>query len=515
MQGPAPEEHFDTETAAGLVFTPDFDTFRRLAANYTVVPVWCEVLGDLDTPVSAFQKLRSARSFLLESVVRGERWGRFSFLGFDPEFVIVTKDRALRVEGNPLIDLPSEGDPIEAVETLLGCHSAPRLPGLPPLHAGLVGYWAYECVRFMDRVPVTNPDDLGVPDMLLYATGTLVAFDHLRQRFMLIRNVYVRDSQDTALYGAYSDAVEALGRVAEKLTRPITERPQSPRIPVHMVEAESNMSPQQWTAMIKAAREYILAGDVFQVVLSQRFTQPISVDPFEVHRSLRLVNPSPYMTYIEHPEVTIVCGSPEQLVRFEDGRVHERPIAGTRWRGTTEAEDEALAADLLTDDKELAEHVMLVDLARNDVGRVCEYGTVRVGDFKVIEQYSHVMHIVSSVTGKARPGVKPMDVLRATFPAGTVSGAPKVRAMEIINELESARRGPYAGVVGYVDFSGNLDTAITLRTAVLRDGKAHVQAGSGIVADSDPDYELNESRNKAKAVLVALAAAQARTGTSE
>lgn len=497
---------------ADLPVQPDRETFRALARDHTVVPVWCELLGDCETPVSAYLGLRrrGGVGFLLESVVHGESWGRWSFLGRDPEFVIRCDDGAVTIEGRCPVDLAGSPDPFTAVTALLDHASTPALPGLPPLHAGLVGYWGYDTIRFAEpTVPVTNPDPLAVPEMLLVATGTLVAFDHFRQRLVVLRNVYVPAGAGASSIDAlYDGACAALAEVRDDLGTPLTERPPAAAVPAHVDMPASNMTREQYMDMVRAGQEYILAGDCFQVVLSQRFSRPITSDPFDVHRALRIVNPSPYMTFLEHPDVTIVCASPEELVRYRDGEALTRPIAGTRWRGADESEDAALGRDLLGDEKERAEHVMLVDLARNDLGRFGRYGTVRVGEFMQVENFSHVMHLCSTVTSSARPGVGPMDVLRATFPAGTVSGAPKVRAMQIIDELEPTRRGPYGGVVGYVDYSGNLDTALTLRTAVVRDGVAHVQAGAGIVADSIPEHEYEETCNKARAVLVAIEAAE-------
>lgn len=508
----------DCTRTDGLVVAPDVNTFRTLARTHTVIPVFSELLGDLETPVSAFRKLRTDRSFLLESVVHGERWGRFSFLGRDPLFVLTSRDGVVDVEAGGSRSRPGSGcaacvtdspDPLVAVERILDAYRSPQLAGLPPLHSGLVGYWGYECVRYMERVPVTNPDTLGVPELMLYAAGTIVAFDHFRQRLVVVRNVWVGDTDDDReLVRRYGNAVDAIREVAADLAAPTTSRPHTPEIPDDPGAVESTMTAEAYMAMVRRAKEYILAGDIFQVVCSQRFWRPFDGDPFDVHRALRIVNPSPYMTYLEHPEVTIVCASPEELVRLSGDVALTRPIAGTRWRGANEAEDESLAEELLADPKERAEHVMLVDLARNDLGRFGEFSTVRVPELMTVERYSHVMHIVSTVTARPRHGTGPVDVLRATFPAGTVSGAPKVRAMEIIDELEKVQRGPYAGVVGYMDFSGNLDTALTLRTAVIRDGVAYVQAGGGIVADSDPAYENRESHNKARGVLIALEAAQ-------
>ncbi len=486
----------------------DFDEFAKLAEKYSVIPLAIELLGDLETPVSAYQKLRTDRSFLLESVEHGLQWGRFSFLGRDPEFVLMFTNGVVSVEGHCPVAVEGRSDPLGAVDEILAAFDSPNLAGLPPLHSGLVGYWGYPTVRFMERVPDTKPDVLGVPEMLLFGTGTMVVFDHFRQTIIVIRNVYVTDSDEETLRRQYGVALDKLDEVRDDLSAARQYRPIEVSIPDDIGTVESNMSSDEFKAMVERGREYIYAGDIFQVVLSQRFSRELRADPFDVQRALRIVNPSPYMTFIEHPEVTIACASPEELVRVSQHRVLTRPIAGTRWRGSSDEEDAELAADLLADPKERAEHVMLVDLARNDLGRVGEYGSVNVDDFMVVERYSHVMHIVSTVTCRSRPGVRPMDVIRATFPAGTVSGAPKVRAMEIIDELEPVNRGPYAGVVGYVDYRGNLDTALTLRTAVIRDGVAHVQAGGGIVADSDPDYELDESRNKARGVLVAIEAAE-------
>ncbi len=510
------ERRTETPAAAdSLRVSPDFPTFCALAAKHNVLPVWCELVGDLHTPVGAFLRLRDDRSFLLESVERGEQWGRFSFVGCDPQFVLTAHDGDVEAEGDCPFSFRT-GDPLRAVEDLLAQLSVPSdtdLPGLPPFYAGLVGYWGYETVQFMERVPVTNPRALDVPDMLLFATGTIVIFDHFRQRLLLVRNCYISDSvrdagqEDAGLAGCYRDALAKLEGARIALAAPYGEFSPTPLISREVQEPAANVTPEAFMESVKKAKEYILAGDVFQVVVSRRYHCALQADPFDVHRALRLVNPSPYMTYLEHPSVTIVSGSPEELVRFDSGWILTRPIAGTRWRGATDEEDRELAADLLADPKERAEHVMLVDLARNDLGRLGKHGSVQVENFMTVERYSHVMHLVSTVVCEARPDVGPMDVLRATFPAGTVSGAPKVRAMEIIDELETDRRGPYAGVVGYVDFSGNLDTAIALRTAVVADGVVTVQAGGGIVADSDPAYELNESRNKARAVLVAVEAA--------
>lgn len=513
VTGPFPE----AASASGLSIVPDAATFRLLAREHRVVPVFAEVLGDCETPVSAFLKLRDDHSFLLESVEHGESWGRFSFLGRDPQFTLSFRDGRVHVDGDCPADVrdrvEATDDPWAAVDAVLAGHSAPTLEGLPPLHCGLVGYWGYEMVRFTEpTVPVSNPDDLGVPDMLLYGTGTVLAFDHFRQRIVIVRNVYLPPSvDDDEIDAAWADAVDRIEEVRAGLARPLAYEPDAPPVPSSdTVDVPSNLPPGRFAEMVETARGYIEAGDCFQVVLSQRFSQPLECDPFDVHRALRVVSPSPYMTFLTHPDVTIVCASPEELVRVHGDRALTRPIAGTRWRGRDEAHDQRLAEELRADPKECAEHVMLVDLARNDLGRVGRYGSVAVGDLMVVERYSHVMHLVSTVTAQLRAGVGAPDVLRATFPAGTVSGAPKVRAMQIIDELEPTRRGPYAGVVGYVDFSGNLDTALTLRTAVIVGDTVHVQAGAGVVADSVAADEELETRNKARNVLTAVDMANTR-----
>jgi anthranilate synthase component 1 len=511
--GPFPE----ATSSSGMTVVPDAATFRLLAREHRVVPVFAELLGDCETPVSAFMKLRDDHSFLLESVEHGESWGRFSFLGRDPQFTLRFHDGEVTVDGDCPPDVASQvagmTDPWAAIDAVLAEHSAPTLEGLPPLHCGLVGYWGYEMVRFTEpTVPVTNPDDLGVPDMLLYGTGTVLAFDHFRQRIVVVRNVYLSpEATDDDLDTAWADAVERIEEVRAGLARPLAYDPEAPPpASVDTATVPSNLPAGRFAEMVETARGYIAAGDCFQVVLSQRFSQPLECDPFEVHRALRVVSPSPYMTFLTHPDVTIVCASPEELVRVHGDRALTRPIAGTRWRGRDEAHDQRLAEELRADPKECAEHVMLVDLARNDLGRVGRYGSVTVGDLMVVERYSHVMHLVSTVTAQLRAGVGALDVLRATFPAGTVSGAPKVRAMQIVDELEPTRRGPYAGVVGYVDFSGNLDTALTLRTAVIVGDTVHVQAGAGVVADSVAADEELETRNKARNVLTAVAMANGR-----
>jgi len=488
-------------------FQPSRDEFLRLASEYTLVPVWREVLGDLETPVGVYRKLGAEpNSFLLESVEQGERWGRYSFIGLNPFTVMTARDGAVTFDGEQPPSAADAPDPLTALERALFGYKAPALPGLPPLHGGAVGYVGYDVVRYIERLPQTTTDDLGLPELWLLFTGQLLVFDHLRQRLSVISNVVIGD--DPA--AQYDDAVaraEALVARIGAATGP-GGLGEAPHLDGSVGEIRSNQTPADYMAKVERAKEHIAAGDIFQVVPSQRFETDTTAQPFDVYRVLRLVNPSPYMFYLQFPDVAIVGSSPEPHLRVFGREATIRPIAGTRPRGNDVEEDEKLAADLIADEKERAEHVMLVDLARNDLGRVCEPGTVRVEELMQIERYSHVMHIVSSVRGELAGGMTAFDALKASFPAGTVSGAPKIRAMEIIDDLEPTRRGPYAGAVGYFDFSGNLDTCIGLRTGYLRDGKAYLQAGAGIVADSVPEREEQETRDKARAFFVAVKAAE-------
>jgi anthranilate synthase component I len=491
-------------------YFPDRDEFVRLARDHTLVPVWREVLGDLETPVGAYRKLGGeVNSFLLESVEHGERWGRYSFIGVDPFLVMTSRDGVVSCQGTPPAGVGDAPDPLAALERAVNAYRAPELPGLPPLHGGAVGYLGYDVVRYIERLPQTTTDELGFPEMAWLFTGRLLVFDHLRQRLTVISNVAIGDDPARQYDEAVAGAEAIVARLA---ATPTMSTPVSPSLDASGEDVPSNMTPEAFKASVVAAKERIAAGEIFQVVLSQRFAVPTAADPFDVYRVLRLVNPSPYMFYVRFADLSLVGSSPEPLLKVVGREAFERPIAGTRWRGATEEEDAKLADDLLADPKERAEHVMLVDLARNDLGRVCAPGTVRVTELMNVERYSHVMHIVSEVRGELETGRTAVDALKAAFPAGTVSGAPKIRAMQIIDELEPTRRGPYAGAVGYFDFSGNLDTCITLRTALIAGGTAYVQAGAGIVADSDPDYEEQECRNKARALLTAIKAAEELSG---
>ena len=495
---------------------PSRDDFRSLARDHTVVPVWREVLADLETPVSAFAKLVGADAagpagFLLESVEHAERWGRFSFLGRDPACTLVVRGTRVEVDG-PLPDsVPRDAGALAALEALLAAHRAPQIPELPPFHGGVVGYLGYDVVREIERLPDIPNDDLGIPDAVLSLTGHVTAFDHFKQRLYLIENVFLSDGGDVD--DLYDRAVSRLDGLVDDVARPLPYVPSPPPADElsEVATVQSTMPGRMFQDAVEAAKEHILAGDIFEIILAQRFTLDEPVDPFDVYRVLRQVNPSPYMFFVRHPEATLVGSSPEPMVQVRDGRVIIRPIAGTRWRGRTEEHDRRLAAELLENPKERAEHVMLIDLARNDIGRVVRFGSLQMDEMMTLERYSHVMHLTSQCSGDLAEGKNAVDVLRATFPAGTVSGAPKVRAMEIIDSLEPVKRGPYAGVVGYVDFSGNLDTAIAIRTMVWRGMHASVQAGAGVVADSDPADEDLECHNKARALLTAAAAARRLT----
>jgi anthranilate synthase component 1 len=484
-------------------YLPSREQFDELRLKHNVVPVWTEVVADLETPVSTYMKLVQGAapesvSFLLESVEHGERWGRYSFVGVDPFLVLTSHGGKVDISGDPMGEI-SDGTPLEVVRQVLKAFSSPTMPELPPLIAGGVGFLGYDVVRYLEKLPQTTVADVDTPELMLIFARTLFVFDHLRQRLTVVSNVVGDDT--------YDEAIARTGRLVAKLGEPLAYIPKGLG-PAEFELPPSTLGEHGYMAAVEKAKEYIRAGDIFQVVPSHRFSAPQPDDPFTVYRTLRLVNPSPYMFFLKHPEITLVGSSPEPLIKVQGRRVLQRPIAGTRPRGATDEEDLALEQDLLGDAKERAEHVMLVDLARNDLGRVCTYGTVEVEEFMVIERYSHVMHLTSQVVGELAEGMTGLDALYASFPAGTVSGAPKIRAMEIIDELEPTRRGPYSGIVGYFDFSGNLDTCIALRTAYVTGGQIFIQAGGGIVADSDPHTEWLETVNKAKALLTAWAMAR-------
>lgn len=497
--------------------TPTREDFRTLARDYTVVPVWRELVADLITPVAAFARLcrDDEPGFLLESVEHAERWSRWSFLGRRAAATFVSRHGEVVVSGGTVPEgIRLDQGILVAIEDVLERYRSPQLEDLPPLHGGLVGYLGYDVVREVERLPDVPADDAGYPDAVLSIIGELAAFDHFRQRVTLISNAFVPPgASDVDIDRVYDEAVARLDQLAIDGARPLDEPlMEPPRADDELPAFTSPSGASVYRSAVSAAKEHILAGDIFQVVLSQRFDFDLDADPFDFYRVLRQVNPSPYMYFVRTPEVTLAGSSPEPMVQLLDGRVISRPIAGTRRRGRTDEEDRRLGAELSEHPKELAEHVMLVDLARNDVGRVVKFGTERLDEMMTLERYSHVMHLTSQVSGDLAEGRTPIDVLRATLPAGTVSGAPKVRAMQLIDEFEPVKRGPYAGVVGYLDFSGNIDTAIAIRTLVVGpDGRASVQAGAGVVADSVPEDEDLECHNKAKALLSAVPGARRMT----
>ncbi len=484
---------------------PDFAGFRQLAAQGNVIPVYREILGDLETPVSAYKKLRGREpSYLLESVEGGEKWGRFSFLGFNPSLIFEVKDRQTVLSRRGQVEILDPGvSPFEHLRRLLAGFQAVPVPGLPRFWGGLVGYLGYDMVRFIERLPERTPP-LDLPDARLLLADHLLIFDNLRQTIKVVALVQL--TPEISPQEHYDQAVAQIHAIISRLRQPVP-----PADPVESPQhhpLKPNLCQEEFESMVHRTKEYIAAGDAIQVVLSQRFETSLTYDPLDLYRALRCINPSPYMFYLDLGKLKLVGASPEILVRLEDGRITYRPIAGTRPRGATPEEDRALEAELLADPKERAEHLMLVDLGRNDVGRVAATGSVQVPELFTVERYSHVMHIVSQVEGELAPGQDGLDLLASTFPAGTVTGAPKVRAMEIIEEMEPTRRGPYAGAVGYLGLSGNLDFCITIRSFTVTGHQVFLQVGAGIVADSDPAKEHQECVNKGRALMRALEMAE-------
>jgi anthranilate synthase component 1 len=487
-----------------IVHYPDFDKFAKLAGNARLVPVYRRIMADCLTPVSAFHKLdKGPCACLFESVVGGEKVGRYSFLTADPFMQIEARGQRITIVTPQGTDVFESADPLAELKRRVDELRAERLPELPPFISGAVGYAGYDVVRYVEHLPNAPADDRHLPDLAFAFYDRMVVFDNINKTVVVVAMARL-DGTDPAT--AYAAACRRVDEMVAELAAPGSDLPVAdidtsgdPQIP-----STANFSQPDFERAVEKCVEYIRAGDIFQVVLSQRLELDIMADPFEIYRTLRVVNPSPFMFYLRTPSVTLVGSSPEVLVRVVDGRVTVRPLAGTRRRGRTEEEDKRLAEELLADEKERAEHVMLVDLGRNDVGRVARYRSVEVTDTMTIERYSHVMHITSNVTGQLVEGKDAFDALRACLPAGTVSGAPKVRAMQIIDELEPHRRGPYAGAVGYIDYSGNMDTCIALRTIVVQGRKAYVQVGAGIVADSQPAAEYQETLNKARGPLKAI-----------
>ncbi|HKP84542.1 MAG TPA: anthranilate synthase component I [Blastocatellia bacterium] len=484
----------------------DYEEFLKLAKEGTVVPIVRRVIADLLTPVAAYLKIErlSPYSFLLESVEGGEKVARYSFLGFNPETIVRSRARKVTVEtasGTEQTDAPM----LQVLRRLSGQNIPVRLPDLPPFVCGAVGFMSYDAVRWFEKIPDNNPDDIGLDDAVMMFFSRVLVFDHVRHQIQIIANVFTGGRTDD-LEADYQSAVEDIEAMSARLEEPVEKLPR--RKPAEDIPLRSNMTKQQFEQSVARAKERITAGDIFQVVLSQRFEIGVNAHPFEVYRALRVVNPSPYMFYLSLGDTAIFGASPEMLVRATGRRLEYRPIAGTRRRGATETEDLLLGEEMRADEKEVAEHVMLVDLGRNDLGRVADYGSVEVTDLMTVERYSHVMHLVSGIKARLRPGKDRFDALAACFPAGTVTGAPKVRAMEIIEELEPTRRAIYAGAVMYLDHSGNLDSCIAIRTVCVRGGRAYIQAGAGIVADSVPESEYVETVNKARAMLQAIEMAE-------
>jgi anthranilate synthase component 1 len=488
-----------------IPLVPSRSVFAERAVTANVVPVWTEIVADGDTPVSAFAKIGAAApSFLLESAEQNDQVGRYSILGAGARLTISARGKTVTVtENGATRTYEAEQDPFKELETIMARYRTVPDAGIPGFSGGAVGYLAYDCVRWFEpTVPPPPKDELGVPDMFFLLADSVIIFDHRRRRLKIVANAFIGEDGPDAAYDAAAKVIEG---ILEKLRQPLAFAPIFTGSEPPRGAASSNTSREEYHAMVDRAEEYIRAGDIFQMVPAQRFETEFTGDALDLYRALRFVNPSPYMFCLRFPEgYALVGSSPEVHVRLTGDLVEIRPIAGTRKRGETEEQDRANAEDLLADPKERAEHLMLVDLARNDVGRIAEFGSVTVTDFMTIERYSHVMHIVSHVSGKLAGGRSAYDVMRATFPAGTVSGSPKVRAMQVINELEKSKRCTYAGAVGYFNFNGDIDSCIALRTVLLKDGKAYVQAGGGVVADSTPEGEYQESVNKAMAAMRAI-----------
>ena len=490
------------------MFKPSLEEFKQKAKSGNLIPVYKEILADLDTPVSAYMKIRGGEySFLLESIEGGEKWARYCFLGCDPSVVVITKGRTLTLIENGKREQRQieSGSPLSAVKEILARYQPVHSAGLPRFSGGAVGFVSYDMVRFFEDLPEQTVDDLDVPDSQFIITDTMLVFDNVSQTIKIVSNAFVEGNDLDVMY---ENTIQKISALEEKLKTPLVRGSALDGGVEAPLSFESNIEEGTFKQAVKRIKQYILEGDAIQVVLSQRLKFAINCNPFDIYRALRTVNPSPYMYYLEFGELQVVGSSPEVLVRLEDDKVEVRPIAGTRKRGQNEEEDRELEKDLLQDKKELAEHIMLVDLGRNDLGRVSEISSVVVDEQFTIERYSHVMHIVSNVKGILKKGLDCFDVLAAAFPAGTLSGAPKIRAMEIIDELEPTRRGLYGGAVGYISFSGNMDTAIAIRTLLIKDKTAYLGVGAGIVADSVPQSEFEETMNKGRALLKAIELAE-------
>ncbi len=489
-------------------YSVGFEDFCKLAHKGNLIPIYREILADFDTPVSAFTKInRGAHAFLFESVEGGENWARYSFLGSQPSVVLWEEEgQVITQRGRKRSQVPLKANPLDHVQEAMASYHPVPVSGLPPFAGGAVGFIGYDIVRSFEPIPACPKSPATTPLFAFCITDTLLIFDNVLHTIKVVANVHLTSNKKTYLRQRYREASAQIDSIISKLHRSTVRPPAKQKQAT--LKFQCNMTRANYEKMVLRTKEYIQAGDIIQGVMSQRWETNLQTNPLQIYRALRVVNPSPYMYYLRLAGTQLVGASPETLVRCDNGRIVVRPIAGTRPRGKTQAEDEALEKDLLADQKELAEHLMLVDLGRNDVGRVAQTGTVQVERFQTIERYSHVMHIVSQVTGNLDTKYTSYDVLRACFPAGTLSGAPKIRAMQIIEELEPTQRGPYGGAVGYFSFSGNMDTGINIRTVVVRGKKAYIQAGGGIVADSDPEREYDETRNKAGAVMRALEMAE-------
>jgi len=483
------------------MYYPDLAAFRTLAAKGNLIPVYREIMADLDTPVSAFKKIDDGKyAFLLESIEGGEKWARYTFLGSNPSVVIRTIGNDVEIIEDGTARQLTCADPLGFVRDHLSRYQPVMIEGVPRFFGGAVGYLGYDMVRHFEELPAAKPAVIGAYDSYFVITDTILIFDNVSQKIKIVSNAHLDNGK--TVEAAYAEATAKIDALIRKLKTPLPA--QVSASPAKKCSFKSGISRYDFEKAVEKSKEYVRAGDIFQVVLSQRFSAELTVDPLDIYRVLRTLNPSPYMFFLRLDDTLVVGASPEVMVRREGSRVELRPIAGTRPRGKTGEEDLAMEEEMLADPKERAEHVMLVDLGRNDLGRVCRTGTVQVSELMVVERYSHVMHIVSNVQGDLEEGKDAFDVVRATFPAGTLSGAPKVRAMEIINELEPVRREVYGGAVGYFSFSGNMDLAIAIRTLVIKDGMVHLQAGAGIVADSVPAAEYQETVNKSMAVVKAI-----------
>ncbi|MGA2330932.1 MAG: anthranilate synthase component I [Syntrophales bacterium] len=488
------------------MYYPVFDQFRKFAEQGNLIPVYREILADIDTPVSALMKLNvKSHAFLLESVEGGEKWGRYTFLGSDPRIIFKVKgDHVLISENGKSRSQRHGGHPLEYLKELLNAYRPVAVDGLPRFYGGAVGFLGYDMVRYFEKLPARALDDLNTDEAVFLITDTLIVFDNIRHTIKVVSCAATEGAQ--TLKDVYDEAIDKIDRLIAIIRAPL-ETEERYRKVENGAALRSNMSAEEFKTIVGKAKEYIVAGDIIQVVLSQRFHSANGIDPLDLYRALRYVNPSPYLFFLKLEDMFLIGSSPEVMVRLEEGVAELRPIAGTRRRGTNEQEDRQLAHELLEDPKERAEHVMLVDLGRNDLGRIARTGSVQVNQLMVVERYSHVMHLVTNIQAQLAPGKDCFDVLAATFPAGTLSGAPKVRAMEIIDELEPTRRGPYGGAVGYFSYTGNMDLCITIRTMLVKDGKIFIQVGAGIVADSDPEKEYQETVNKGEGIMQAISLA--------